>query len=162
MTRTFAFAIALAFAAGAGAQQYKWVDKDGKVRYGDTPPAGVKATPLRGPAAAPAPAPAPQAATKDAGKEAKRSGPLTPAEQEAEFRKRQQEAAKQREQEEKLAMDAQRRREACESARSHLRTLESGGRISRLNEKGERVFVEDDQRAGETARARKGVADNCS
>ena len=38
--------LALAFGV-AQAQGYRWVDKDGKVRYGDVPPPGVKATPLR-------------------------------------------------------------------------------------------------------------------
>ena len=41
------------------AQQYTWVEKDGKLRYGDTPPPGVKATPLKGPSGPAAPAPAP-------------------------------------------------------------------------------------------------------
>ena len=50
MKRLFAaFLMLLACSGLALAQQYKWVDADGKVRYGDVPPPGVKATPLRPP-----------------------------------------------------------------------------------------------------------------
>jgi hypothetical protein len=46
--------LALVFSASASAQMYKWVDKDGKVQYGDCPPADCKAVPIQ---AAPAPSP---------------------------------------------------------------------------------------------------------
>jgi hypothetical protein len=162
MRKLLLFLAALAFAGTAAAQQFKWVDKDGKVRYGDTPPPGVKATPLGAPATgrAPAPAPAPaDAAAKDA-KDAKK-GPLTPAEQEAEFRRRQQQAAKDADKQAKLQEDARGRKENCTNAQAQLRQLESGERVSRLDEKGERVFVDDEQRKADTARARKLVSEWC-
>jgi hypothetical protein len=40
MRRAFFFAALLA-ASAASAQQYKWVDQNGKVQYGDRPPTGV-------------------------------------------------------------------------------------------------------------------------
>ena len=90
--KTLCIRLALLFSAGtAFAQMYRWVDKDGKVRYGDTPPPGVKSSSIKGPQSGAAPA-APAAAAKDAKK-----GPLTPAEQEQEYRKRQAEARKARE-----------------------------------------------------------------
>ncbi|HWA39842.1 MAG TPA: DUF4124 domain-containing protein [Burkholderiales bacterium] len=150
---------ALAFAGAAAAQQFKWVDKDGRVRYGDTPPPGVKATPLGAPATGRAPAPAPEAAAKDA-RDAKK-GPLTPAEQEAEFRRRQQAATKDAEKQAKADEDARARKQNCVNAQASLRQLESGERVARLNEKGEREFLEDSQRAGEIARARKSVSEWC-
>ena len=57
MKRAF-FVLVLAAAAGGAFAQYKWVDENGRVRYGDVPPAGVQATPLKPPppgAATPAP-----------------------------------------------------------------------------------------------------------
>src|SRR3954471_13976803 len=90
MKRFLAFLVALAFSGVAAAQAYKWVDKDGKVRYGDTPPPGVKATPLKiqsGPKPPPAPAPSADAAKKD-GAAKKDEKPLTP---EQAFQKRQKE-----------------------------------------------------------------------
>src|SRR5258706_3249992 len=119
------------FAAPAIAQTYKWVDKNGKTQYGDTPPPGVKATPLRGssgPAATPAPTDA-KAASK---------GPLTPAEQEAAFRKRQAEALKGRDKEEKTAQDVEAKKDNCTRLQEQARMYESGQRISRTNREGER------------------------
>ena len=78
LLRVLICALSLAFAAGAAAQAYRWVDKDGKVRYGDTPPPGVNATPLKGSSRA---AGAPAADAKKGEKDK-----LSP---EAAFRKRQ-------------------------------------------------------------------------
>src|SRR3954471_13167483 len=85
MKRFLAFLVALAFSGVAAAQAYKWVDKDGKVRYGDTPPPGVKATPLRTPSGPRPPAPSTAGAEKKDGAAKKDEKPLTP---EAAFRKR--------------------------------------------------------------------------
>jgi hypothetical protein len=160
MKTIFSIAIVVGLAAlsigGAAAQQYKWTDRDGKVQYGDVPPSGANATPLKGPRTAPA-APAADPAAKDAAK-----GPLTPAEQEAEFRKRQAESQKGREKEEKAAQDAQAKRENCANAQEQLRVLESGQRYARTDAKGERYYVDDNQRAAETARARKSVGEWCN
>ena len=161
MKRTLFFTLAVAFAAAAFAQQYKWVDQNGRTQYGDTPPAGVKATPLRAPpASVSAPAPADKAAAKDAKGAPK--GPLTPAEQEAEFRKRQQEAQKSREKDEKTAQEQEAKRINCANAQEKIRVLESGQRVARTDAKGERSFLEDDQRAGEIAKARKSASEWCS
>src|SRR3954468_10195658 len=76
----------LAVAGSAGAQMYKWVDADGKVRYGDTPPPGVATWAVRAPQpAAAAAAPESRDVTK---------GALTPAEQAQALRKRQADADK--------------------------------------------------------------------
>jgi len=151
MKKALLFILIIGFAAAASAQQYKWVDKDGKVRYGDVPPPGVNATPMRPPsrgAAAPTPAPA----AKDGEK------PLSP---EAAFRKRQEEAAKEREKQAKADQEVQEKRQNCTRAQDALRTLESGQRVSRTDSKGERYFLDDAQAAQETARARQSVQEWC-
>ena len=159
MKKPIVFLAALAFAGAAAAQQYKWVDKDGRVRYGDVPPPGVKATPLRAPAGPAAPPASAKGAAKD-GKGAP-SGPLSPAQQEAEFRKRQAEAEKARDKEAKSAEEARGRQENCRIAQANLRQLESGERIARTDAKGERYFLEDEQRSAEIGRARKAVSYWC-
>jgi hypothetical protein len=152
-------AVMLAFAAMASAQMYRWVDKDGRVHYTATPPPpGTKARTLRSPAA---PAAAADDAAKDAGAKDARKGPLTPAEQEQEFRKRQLEAQKAREKEALAAKDAEAKQENCARAREALRTIESGQRISRTNAQGERYYLDDDARASETEAARRAVQDWC-
>jgi hypothetical protein len=158
MNKTLAFVATLAFAGSALAQQYKWVE-NGRIRYGDVPPPGVKATPLRGPSG-PAAAATPAPAGKDAAKAAPK-GPLTPAQQEAEFRKRQLEAQKSQEKQAQATEEARAKQENCANAQAQLRLLESGERISRTDAKGERYFVDDEQRKADTVRARKSVSDWC-
>ena len=153
-------------AFGAQAQSYKWVDKDGKVRYGDTPPPGVKATRMGAPASgASAPAPAPTPGSKD-GKDAKdgkaaKKGPLTPAEQEQEYRKRKEESAKASEEAAREAKEKAANKENCTRAREYLRGLESGQRITRVDSAGERYFLDDAQAAQEVAKARQSVQEAC-
>jgi hypothetical protein len=164
MKRIFSAVLLMSFAAlsigNAAAQQYKWTDRDGKVQYGDVPPAGTNATPLKAPRATPS-APAADAAPKGAAAKDASKGPLTPAEQEAEYRKRQAEAQKGLEKDARAAQEAQTKRDNCAGAQEQLRILESGQRYARTDAKGERYFVDDEQRAAEAGRARKLVADWC-
>lgn len=144
----------------AHAQAYKWVDKNGHVEYGDIPPRGAKVTPLRAVAPPTAPASAPAASTKGDAKDAKK-GPLTPAQQELEFRRRMkaaQDAAAKADRERKAAEE---KKENCANARQTLRTLQSGQRIARIDSKGERYFISDAQRAQDAARARAAVRQWC-
>ena len=150
-------AFAFMAAGAAHAQQFKWVDSDGKVRYGDVPPPGVKATPLKGVPAAPAPPAASAGKAKDAKK-----GPLTPAEQEQEYRKRQAEAQKaaagaEKEQGEKAA-----KQQNCEAARESLRAIESGQRIARTDAKGERYYLDEAQLAQEASKMRQAAQQACN
>jgi hypothetical protein len=136
----------------AVAQQYKWVDQNGRTQYGDVPPPGVKATPMRGAPAAPATA-APDAASKAPGK---------PQDPDAAFRQRQLDAQKAAEKSAAEQNELTARKENCSRAQAYLRTLESGARISSTDKDGERVYLEDDQRASETAKARQSIQQLCN
>ena len=156
MRQALIFLMALMLAGAAHAQLYKWVDTDGKVRYGDSPPPGAKASALKGAQSSAAEAPAP-AAAKDAAKK----GPLTPAEQAQEFRKRQDEAKKAAEKSEREQQAKSQINEACERTREYLRSLESGQRIARSNPSGERYYLNENQVAQEVAEARHSVQSAC-
>jgi hypothetical protein len=147
-----ALAIAAALSGNAAAQQYKWIDRTGKVQYGDTPPPGVNATPLKGSTASP-PAPGEMKGASPAA--------LTPAEQDAEFRKRKLEAEKAVAKDQQAAQDAEARQENCKNAQDYQRQLEGGQRIARTDATGERYFMDDEQRAVEVAKAGKMVAEWC-
>ncbi len=158
MRKILVFLAIIGFAAAAHAQLYKWVDKDGKTRYGDTPPAGVKATKMGAPASGSGPAAAsPGAASKDAKK-----GPLTPAEQAQEYRKRQEEEKKASAKADSERQAQAAKTEDCARAREYLRTLESGQRIARTSAAGERYFMDDDQRAQELAKAQQTIQKTCT
>ena len=141
MHKTIILMVSFFFAAAASAQTYKWVDQDGKVRYGDVPPPGVKATPLRPPPAGAAPAPSPSAAAK---KPVAKKGP--------------EDAQKQADAEK----EAKVKQENCGHAREALRSLESGERIARTDAKGERFYLEDEQIRQERAKAQQTVQQWCN
>ena len=143
--------LALVGAAGAAQAQIRcWNDADGKRACGDAPPPGAKVTTLRG-------STTPDAAAKDAKK-----GPLTPAEQDQQFRKRQldaQKAADKSAAEQKVAAEKQ---ASCAQARDALRMFESGQRVTRTDANGERYFLDENQIAAETARAREVADKTCN
>ena len=155
MKRIWIVLAALAITGAAHAQLYKWVDKDGKVRYSDAPPPGAKASTLKGAQSGPAEAPVP-AASKDAKK-----APLTPAEQAQEFRKRQAEARKASEKADAEGQAKTELSEACARSREYLSTLNSGQRIARTNPSGERYYLDENQVAQEIAKAQQAVQKSC-
>lgn len=151
MKRIALLIVVLGFATVASAQQYRWVDKDGRVQYGDTPPPGAKTTRLKPPPGGSAPAPA-AAAKKDAQK------PLSP---EAAFQKRQKDAKEEEDKAAKERADADVRRSNCEAAQAALRQIQSGQRMMTMNAAGERVYLDDAARAREEERAQKAVGESC-
>lgn len=147
------FLALLLLAAGtADAQLYKWVDKDGKVRYGDTPPPGAAISSIKAPPAGAA-APAPDAKGAKA--------PLTEAEREQAFRKRQADAAKAADKADADLRAKQEQSENCARMQENLRSLESGQRIMRFNAAGERYYLDDAQTAQEAANVRKSMQQVC-
>jgi len=146
--------IGFAAASSALAQQFRWVDKDGRVQYGDTPPPGAKVTRLRPPPPGSAPA-APAASADPAKKDEK---PLSP---EAAFRKRQEEkAAEEKKASETAASDAA-RKQNCEAAQAQVRAIQAGQRMSTTNAQGERQYLDDAAIARELARSQAAVTANC-
>jgi len=149
---TLIFAFAAALAAPTAFAQWKWKDASGGTQYGDSPPPGVQATRLR---------PLPGASPGTASGSPPAAAPMSMAEQEQAFRRRQMEA---QEAEKKQLADAQRAeqmRERCIQARGYLAGLENGGRVVRFNEAGERQYLEDAQIDEAKARARQTVAEAC-
>ena len=78
-----------------------------------------------------------------------------------EFRKRQTETDKARAKAEKERNDGEDSKRNCEDAKRNLNALESGQRMSRLNEAGESIPLDDEMRAQETDKARKSVQSWC-
>ncbi|MEO8565521.1 MAG: DUF4124 domain-containing protein [Betaproteobacteria bacterium] len=128
---------ALMLAASSGqAILYKWNDENGRVVYGDQPPANVKAERVN-----------PGIAPPDLG--AVRSM----AAKDAEIKKRMQDRADADAKSEKEQADAKRKGDMCAQARGRIRTLRDDANVYRFNEKGEKVFFEPAER-------QKAIADN--
>lgn len=83
------------------------------------------------------------------------------AEQDMEFRKRRAEAEKTQAKSEQEKKDSEESKRNCEQARNQLNALESGQRMSRINESGEQIPLDDEMRAQEIERARKSVQSWC-
>ena len=169
MQKTAALFLVLAATAAMAGEIYMWKDSSGRVHYSDTPPPGqsnaraVRSSPDPAPKPAPAPAAGQAAPTGTAAPAGQAAAPKQKsiAEQELEFRQRRAAADEARAKAEKEQAAAEEKRRSCDSARNQLAALESGQRIARFNEKGEREFLEDTQRAAEVERMRKVVADAC-
>jgi len=177
-TLTFcALAAAIAGAASPAMAQWKWRDANGSVQFSDRPPpmSVPERNILQRPAKAPAPAGSPSAAdaaSPSAGAQAQAGAPKAPsatpgagssnpADAELERRRK----ADEQEKAAKAKADEDRRKaiqaDNCVRARGAMATYESGQRIARINEKGEREFLDDRQKADELKRARDAVASEC-
>jgi len=146
------------------AAQWKWRDQRGQTQYSDTPPPpgtpekdilqrpngatavrrDVQAASAPASAASGAPALVPKTADTELDTKRKR------AEQEAADKKKADDA--------KVAAA---RAENCSRAKAQMRTLDSGMRISRTNDKGEREYLDDKAREQEAARTRAMMASEC-
>ena len=138
--------------------QWKWRDKSGQVNASDRPP--PRDVPEKDILAKPSPD-AKRTAAPAAAASAAPAATTPPVDRELEARKRgaeQEQAAKAKAEEEKLAAQ---RAENCRRARGHLAALESGQRIARINDKGEREVLDDRALADEVRHARTVITADC-
>lgn len=159
MMRIGLLAIAALAATAAQAQVYKCLDSSGRVVYSQNPcPPSMKRETMA-PRGIP---PAPAAAPAEGADKASKSGPQTPAQQEQAFRKRQQDAGKTAKEAEQKTAEAQMKEANCRNARQRLANLDIGGRISQINEKGERYYMDDSAIETGKAQARADVSQYCN
>jgi len=146
-------------ASAAQAQgQWTWRDKDGRVTASDLPP--PRDVPDKDILTRPAPRAAARLAAAGSAAAPKPAAPA-PAERELEARKKATEADKAA----KTRADETKQNVAladnCRRARAQLSAMDSGQRIARLNDKGEREVLDDKGRAEESRRAREVMASDC-
>lgn len=144
MKRLIILAAAMALAPMAGAQLYKYVDKDGKTVYSDQPPAGVDSKQISSGGRGPAPAP-----------------PKTAVERDKELDKGRKEVA---EKAKKAGEDAEKQAQSeqrCAGARSNYQMYVDGGRIQKMNEKGERELLSDAEIEAARERSRREMEEAC-
>lgn len=160
----------LAHAGLASAQLYQWRDSNGRTVFSDTPP--PPNTPpgniIKAPKGRAAPASAPAAASTDGtGKDAagkdigvavaptSSGGQKSVAERDAEYKKRQADAAEKAKKDQEATAETQRRETTCRGLRQNLASLENGQRMRKLDDKGEPYFVDDAERAKDISRIRQ-------
>lgn len=173
-TRAFLFAMTLAASLAAQAQ-YQWVDHSGRRVFSDQPPPadiparnilkqpGVRAAPAApaAPAATTATAAASQAAPTQAGPAVSAAASAAGQDKALEERKQKAEAAEAAKKKAEEAKLAAQRADNCKRARAAKASLDSGVRIARTNEKGEREILDDAQRAAEAKRIDEIIQADC-
>jgi hypothetical protein len=161
---------ALAAAPNAFAQ-YQWRDENGRMVYSDMPPpasvqpSAVQRAPARqAPAVAPggsgataSDAPPPPTASAAPAAASEQSA----AEREMAFRKRRLERAEAERKSAETQAAARRSAAACEDARTRARTLESGMRVARVNDRGEREVLDEETRTTQLESARRAMREHC-
>ena len=142
--RGIAIAVLLLGAASVGAEGvYKWVDSQGRLHFGGTPPPGTKADRVNTP---PAAEPASSGATKTWQEQLELSGQRKRLAQE---------------QEQKASQNRQEYQQRCLDARRALDTLNRERPIYRVDAQGEREYMEDSQRQAARDAANQRVATYC-
>ena len=148
MKRFVPLAFAALVSSPATAQIYKWVDEQGVTHYGERPPQGQKANPVT--------------TTPSSGTGSSRTTPQTGQDwrdKDLDFQKRR---IQREQQDERDAQAAQAKQRRCNAAKDDLRQMESVDRLYDLNEKGERVYLDDAEKKAEIERARQFITRNCS
>ena len=149
------------------AEVYKWKDKDGTTKYSDTPPpSNVKQESIKGKkkSAVPtgnaplsvvdSPTTNPKAATPKDIEPPKNAEDLA-----AEQRRRNAETDKNNKQEKEA--EAKLKAENCSAAKANMQTYTQGGRVYKMNEKGEREYLDESAFKVGREKAQQEINDNC-
>ena len=135
-------------------QVYKWVDEKGVTQYSEKPPPGTKAQEVKTP---------PKGGVED--KTKPKSEIKSWQQQELEFRQRQIEAEESRQKQEaedaKARRQAALRREACIEARRDLAALQEQRPVYEIDERGERRYLQDKERAETITKAQQFIEKYC-
>ncbi len=153
------------------AQVYKWKDKDGSIRYTDTPPPSniqqetiIKKkteTPIVSPATAPTPSQVQNPAQASNPNNSFKEVPSPEAEAAAaQMRQRKAEDEKRAKQEKEA--EAKRKAENCKAARANYQAYNQGGRVYKMNEKGEREYMSDNDLSASKSQAQREINMNCN
>ena len=144
MKRIVIVACALALAPLASAQLYKYVDKDGKTVYTDQPPPGAETKQMNVP-------------SSPAGSTPGKSY----VQQDKELQKARDKAREGDKKSEEKEARARAEAERCDSAKAAYAQYQLGGRITKMNEKGEKIFLGDDEIDAARERAKQQVDQYC-
>lgn len=133
-------------AATAPAEVYKWTDTEGRVHFGDRPPQGEAETLQLPEAAGSGVADTPEARLEK---------------QRRLLRAFEEERRQKRDAQEQARREKAERQRNCAEARDDLRNQETAGAVYRLGPDGQRVFLDDAERAQSLAQARAAVERWC-
>ncbi len=147
MKRLIILAFAAALAPAALAQLYKYVDKDGRTVYSDTPPASTDSKQINVPGGRPTDAPP--------------AAPKSAVERDKDLEKGRKSAAdKQKKGDEEAARLAQNELR-CTQLKGNYEMYSQGGKIQKTNDKGEREIMSDAEIDSARERTRREMEEAC-
>jgi hypothetical protein len=146
MKSLLVLALALAAAPFASAQMYKYIDKDGKTVYSDQAPPNTDSKQLNIPSGGFSSPPA---------------APKTAVERDKELQKGRDEVRERAKKAEDAVKQAEARDQQCASAKMAYQTYADGGRIAKYNDKGERIFLGDEEIDAERERSKREMDEAC-
>ncbi len=147
------------------AEIYKWKDKDGKMRYSDTPPpSNVKQESMSGKKKVTAPTGNAPLAPVDANAPPAKmadipEAPISP--EDAAALQRQQNAESDKRNKEEKELQAKLKTENCSAAKANMQTYTQGGRVYKMNEKGEREYMDESGFKAGREKAQQEINENC-
>ncbi len=148
MKRLLIIAIACLAAPSASAELYKYLDKDGKTVYSDQPPVNIDSKQLNIQSGASTNAAVPAA-------------PKTAVDRDRELQKGRDEVRERAKKSDDVAKQAEAKEQACAQARSAYQLYADGGRITKYDAKGERVYLGDQEIDAERERSKREMDEAC-
>lgn len=149
------------------AQVYKWKDKDGSIRYTDTPPPSniqqetiIKKkteTTIVSPSPAQGQVPAEVAKPESSFKEVP-----SPEAEAAAAQMRQRKAEDEKRAKQEKEAEAKRKAENCKAARANYQAYNQGGRVYKMNEKGEREYMGNKELNAGKEQSQREINENCN
>ena len=164
----------LALSAGSTLNQaevYKWKDKDGTIKYSDTPPpSNIKQQAIDGkrklgtptgkqPLAPVETTVAVPSAIVPSDSKARAEPSISP--EEAAAKKRQENAEAEKLNKKEKEADSKRKAENCSAAKANMQSYTQGGRVYKMNEKGEREYLDESGFKAGRAKAQQEINENC-
>jgi hypothetical protein len=147
--------LTLALPMSANAEIYKWKDANGVIRYSDVPPPSNIPHESLGSKNVVVPPAAPSSAEPSAQKKSPAAG------REGDAVKRQEDAEAAKNKERAKEAELKLKQQNCATAKASLQNYQQGGRIYKINEKGEREYLDDAALAQNLAQAKKDVDEYC-
>lgn len=149
------------------AEIYKWKDKDGSTRYTDTPPPsnvkqeaiGGKKKPVTPTGKEPL---APVENVQKTSPAMKDPPPVPVNAEDAAAAERQRSAEVEKKNKQEKEKQAKVREENCKTAKANLENYTQGGRIYKMNEKGEREYLGDKDLQAGKEQAQREINENCN
>lgn len=152
-------AMFVANVAPVHAEIYKWVDKDGTVRYSDTPPPnGVKSVTTIKKKSSPTSVPP---TINPVGNGAQANSQVSESTEDLAKKKREIEEIEKKNKAEKEAQ-ARQKQLNCAAAKANFQSYNQGGRIYKNDANGERVYLGDQELADGAAQAKREINEYCN